>query len=109
MRGSSGKLFPVLASIIRLLLCGLSASALVTRPVYLLPRGDVNIRPRSSARKQLLMRYNSGTVAVTTASHPKCTATHEIGRCMSDPSTFRIWLKRRRTERGLTQEDLGEL
>jgi predicted ATPase/transcriptional regulator with XRE-family HTH domain len=27
---------------------------------------------------------------------------------MSDPSTFRIWLKRRRTERGLTQEDLGE-
>jgi predicted ATPase/transcriptional regulator with XRE-family HTH domain len=28
---------------------------------------------------------------------------------MSDPSTFRIWLKRRRTERGLTQEDLGEL
>jgi predicted ATPase/transcriptional regulator with XRE-family HTH domain len=28
---------------------------------------------------------------------------------MSDPSNFRIWLKRRRTERGLTQEELGEL
>jgi predicted ATPase/transcriptional regulator with XRE-family HTH domain len=27
---------------------------------------------------------------------------------MSDPSTFRTWLKRRRTERGLTQEELGE-
>src|SRR5215216_4963640 len=28
---------------------------------------------------------------------------------MSDPSTFRTWLKRQRTERGLTQEGLGEL
>jgi len=28
---------------------------------------------------------------------------------MSDPSTFRTWLKRRRIERGLTQEELGEL
>jgi predicted ATPase/transcriptional regulator with XRE-family HTH domain len=28
---------------------------------------------------------------------------------MSDPSAFRGWLRRRRTERGLTQEDLGEL
>jgi predicted ATPase/DNA-binding XRE family transcriptional regulator len=28
---------------------------------------------------------------------------------MSDPSTFRTWLKQRRIERGLTQEELGEL
>src|SRR5688500_16139366 len=28
---------------------------------------------------------------------------------MSDPSIFRTWLKRRRIERGLTQEELGEL
>src|SRR5688572_15483539 len=28
---------------------------------------------------------------------------------MSNPSTFRAWLKRRRQERGLTQEELGEL
>lgn len=28
---------------------------------------------------------------------------------MSNPATFRVWLRRRRQERGLTQEDLGEL
>ena len=28
---------------------------------------------------------------------------------MSKPSTFRAWLKQRRIERGLTQEELGEL
>src|SRR5215207_7241767 len=71
MLGSSGKLFPVLASIIRLLLALCRRQLRVGHSaVYLPPRGDVIITPQSSGRKKLLMRYNSGTVAFTPASHP---------------------------------------
>lgn len=52
------------------------------------------------------MRYNNVTVSSQLLSG--ILLARWIGRFMSDSPTFRVWLKRRRIERGLTQEDLGE-